>query len=345
MNYDILNLGIDEGKILLVDDSVENLKLLSGLLSDTYKIKVAKDGMTALKHLNNDRSIRLVLLDIEMPDMDGIQVCQHIKANPMTRDIPVIFITGRNDTETEVEGLKAGGVDYITKPFKPEIIHARVKSQWQLQAAQARADTLLYALLPHNVVQALLKNGHYTPQLHEHASVLFLDLVGFTQIATKLSPETLINEMNTLFSAFDRIVLKHRLLRIKTMGDGYIIASGVDGNSEDHAKRMARAALALVEAVKDHAENGDIPWQCRIGCNSGQIISGIVGTHRFQFDVMGSTVNMAARVESNGGTMMVTVTQDFIDAIGDANVQTRSRGIVDLKGKGETELFELISLD
>ena len=137
MNYDILNLGIDEGKILLVDDSVENLKLLSGLLSDTYKIKIAKDGMTALRHLNNDRSIRLVLLDIEMPDMDGIQVCQHIKANPMTRDIPVIFITGRNDTETEVEGLKAGGLIILPSHLNPKLF-MRVKSQWQLQAAQAR---------------------------------------------------------------------------------------------------------------------------------------------------------------------------------------------------------------
>lgn len=333
-----------EGKILVVDDSVENLKLLSGLLGSHYRVKVAKDGETALKLIAADSDIQLVLLDVEMPGMNGFEVCRHIKANPQSEHIPVIFLTGRGDDASEMEGLGAGGVDYITKPFKPEIVHARIRSQWSLQEAKAKADELLRVVLPENVVQSLLKHGRYEPVHHEDASILFCDLVGFTKATTTMSPRVLVDELSALFGAFDAIAQRWGVTRIKTMGDGYMAVCGIDGRTEAHASRLAAAALEMVEAVRLRAEEGAYPWACRIGLHAGSLMSGIVGTTRFQFDVMGDSVNVAARVESNGEPMSVTVSEEFLAALDPNQADATSLGIHELKGKGARELWRLNAL-
>lgn len=333
-----------EGKILLVDDSVENLKLLTGLLGSHYRVKVAKDGETALKLLEADEEIQLVLLDVEMPGMDGFEVCRRIKVNPRTEGIPVIFLTGRGDDVSEMEGLNVGGVDYITKPFKPEIVHARIRSQWALQAAKAKADELLRVVLPENVVQSLLKDGRYEPEHHEDASVLFCDLVGFTKATTTMSPRALVDELSSMFGAFDAIAQRWGVTRIKTMGDGYMAVCGIDGQTDGHALRLAAAALEMVDAVRTQAEGGPHPWRCRIGLHAGSLMSGIVGTTRFQFDVMGDSVNIAARVESNGQPMSVTVSEAFLTALGRDNASATSIGMHELKGKGARELWRLDAL-
>jgi len=331
------------GKILVVDDAVENLKLLSGLLGGHYRIKVAKDGETALKLLDADSEIQLVLLDVEMPGIDGFEVCRRMKADTRLQDIPVIFLTGRDDYESEARGLGVGGVDYITKPFKPEIVHARIRSQWMLQEAKAKANELLRVLLPENVIRSLLEKGSYAPVHHPEASIMFCDLVGFTRATTTMSPGELVNELSELFGAFDAIAQKHGITRIKTMGDGYMAVSGIDGNSEGHAARMAEAAFEMLDAVRSQAAHGH-PWQCRIGLHSGDLMSGIVGTTRFQFDVMGDNVNVAARVESKGQPMAVTVSEEFLAALGSTSVHAESTGMHELKGKGARELYQLHSL-
>lgn len=333
------------GKILLVDDSVENLKLLSALLADKYAVKVAKEGKTALRLLEEDEEIRLILLDIEMPNMSGIEVCKRVKENAKTKHIPVIFITGRDDHESEVEGLLAGGVDYIRKPFKPEIVMARVSSQWTIQAEKQRADGLLEILLPETVIKSLLVNGYHLPEDHDHASVLFFDLVGFTQASNKMEAKQLFKDLSTLFGIFDELTDKYGVQRIKTLGDGYLAVSGVDGNTSLHAARLAAMGLEMVDQVKNHSDKGGYPWQCRIGLNSGPMMSGIVGNTRFQFDVIGDTVNIASRVESEGKLMALTVTAEFLDTLGGISFESQSLGSSELKGKGERELFELVSLD
>lgn len=333
------------GKVLLVDDSVENLKLLSALLADKYSVKVAKDGQTALRLLQEDEEIRLILLDVEMPGMNGFEVCQIIKQNPQTKHIPIIFLTGRDDHESEIEGLLVGGVDYITKPFKPEIILARIGSQWAIQAQKKRADNLLEILLPQPVIKSLLADGYYSPKDHSNASVLFFDLVGFTQASHKMETKDLFGDLSTLFGIFDELTDKYGVQRIKTLGDGYLAVSGVDGNMSFHAARLAAMGLDMINQVKNHNDKGGHPWQCRIGLNSGPIMSGIVGNTRFQFDVIGDTVNTAARVENEGKLMALTVTAEFLEALGDIYFEAQSLGSFELKGKGERELFELARVD
>lgn len=131
--YDINNQ--DSSIILVVDDTPDNLSLISGLLRDTYQVKVANSGERGLKIAASDTPPHLILLDIMMPEMDGYEVCQRLKRDPKTRDIPVIFLTAKTEVADEQYGLELGAVDYITKPVSPPILQARVKSHLALKTA------------------------------------------------------------------------------------------------------------------------------------------------------------------------------------------------------------------
>ena len=125
----------DKPTILVVDDTPDNLTLMSAVLRDTYKVKVANHGEKGLKIAASGNPPDLILLDIMMPDMDGYEVCRHLKANPVTRGIPVIFLTSRTDVEDEQKGLALGAADYIAKPVSPPIVLARVAAQLALKAS------------------------------------------------------------------------------------------------------------------------------------------------------------------------------------------------------------------
>ena len=136
---------VEKATVLVVDDTPDNLSLMSGLLKDDYKVKVANGGEKALKIAQSDNPPDLILLDIMMPGMDGYEVCQHLKSNPATRDIPVIFLTAKAEVEDEKKGLELGAVDYITKPVSPPIVMARVATQLSLKAtADFLRDKALY---------------------------------------------------------------------------------------------------------------------------------------------------------------------------------------------------------
>ena len=125
---------VEKATVLVVDDTPDNLSLMSGLLKDDYKVKVANGGEKALKIAQSENPPDLILLDIMMPGMDGYQVCEHLKNNPATRNIPVIFLTAKVEVEDEKRGLELGAVDYLTKPVSPPIVMARVKNHLALKA-------------------------------------------------------------------------------------------------------------------------------------------------------------------------------------------------------------------
>ena len=132
MNHSVEHL--EPASVLVVDDSPDNLSLMSGLLKDEYRVKVANNGTRALKIAQSERPPDLILLDIMMPVMDGYEVCRQLKGDPATRDIPVIFLTARTDVADEQLGLELGAVDYITKPVSPPIVMARVRSHLRLKS-------------------------------------------------------------------------------------------------------------------------------------------------------------------------------------------------------------------
>ena len=130
-----MNKIADKHVLLLVDDDPENVEIVNSILGEKYEIRVAKNGVKALELANMEPTPGLVLLDVIMPHMDGYEVCKHLKADSKTRDIPVIFLTGKTDVADETHGFEVGAVDYIHKPFSPPIVTARVRTQLMLRDA------------------------------------------------------------------------------------------------------------------------------------------------------------------------------------------------------------------
>ena len=134
--------NILQSTLLIVDDSVENLQLLSALLKDLYKIKVAKSGEKALEIAQQTPMPDLILLDVMMPGMNGFEVCEALKSNPATQSTPVIFLTALNEVADETKGFQVGGADFIVKPFNPDIVKARIKTHLELQAERKKSEQL-----------------------------------------------------------------------------------------------------------------------------------------------------------------------------------------------------------
>ena len=323
--------------ILTVDDSPENLDIMVGLLRDEYSVKVAANGATALRIASAAPQPDLILLDVTMPDMDGYEVCRQLKANPQTQAIPVIFLTSRHELNDEIQGFSLGAVDYVTKPFKPPVIQARVRTHIELVREKRKTEALLANILPPKVITELKTQGFSVPQLFDEVSILFSDLVEFTRASATIPPKRLLTELTDLYTAFDVIVQVHGAQRIKTIGDAYLAVSGMPEPAPNHAERMVRCGLDFLKFLEERNTRAEHRWRVRIGIHSGPVVAGIVGVTKFQYDVFGDTVNVASRVESAGEPMRVCVSGTTRARLGN-NFHIEDRGLVELKGKGPTPL-------
>ncbi len=220
--------------VLIVDDTPTNIGVISGVLKDSFRTKVATNGEKALVIASGPEKPDLILLDVMMPGMDGYEVCRRLKANPATADIPVIFLTARTEAEDEEKGFAVGAVDYIHKPFSAPIVLARVKTQLTLQSAlrqahEARnqADELLHALLPKAAADEIRTIGTVIPRRYENVAVLFCDVVNFTSYCDKHEPEDVVSRLDALFVIFEQVAARHGLEKIKTIGDSFMAAAGL----------------------------------------------------------------------------------------------------------------------
>jgi len=339
MNTIIEHLG-EKPLLLLVDDSAENLQVLNALLKDDYRLKLAKSGSKCLEIAMQQPQPDLILLDVIMPEMDGFQVCEALKANPQTSSVPVIFLTALNEVADETKGFRVGGSDFITKPFNPDIVKARIRTHLDLQYERKKSNELLRVLLPDAVVHDLIQHGSHKPQIKENVSILFCDFVGFTPISATLSPEELIGELSDIFSAFDSICEQNNTTRIKTIGDAYMAVSGIHHSTPEHAQNLVKTALSFIDFLEKRNLQSRQEWRCRIGVHSGKVIAGIIGKTRFIYDIVGDDVNVAARTESAGSPMKVTITPSTRSLV-ENHFTLESAGVHNLKGKGEMELFHI----
>lgn len=208
------------------------------------------------------------------------------------------------------------------------------------------ADKLLLNIMPQSVANELKLKGKYEPRHYESVTVLFTDFVGFTRLAAGMSPHDLLASLESCFGEFDRIVQKHGLEKLKTIGDSYMCAAGIPDPVADHAERAARAALdflAVVNGQKAQAEkNGRPYWDIRIGLHTGPLVAGIIGDHKFAYDIWGDTVNIASRMESAGEVGRINLSAATAQSIG-GKFEIRSRGLQNAKSLGDTEMFELVA--
>jgi class 3 adenylate cyclase len=212
----------------------------------------------------------------------------------------------------------------------------------ELRAEKKKSDDLLLNILPEEVAEELKAKGNADAQLIDEVTVLFTDFKGFTQLSEKLSPKELVAEINECFSAFDLIMDKYGIEKIKTIGDAYMAAGGLPTPNQTHAIDVVKAALDIQEFMKKHKEvreaRGDLFFEIRIGIHTGPVVAGIVGVKKFQYDIWGDTVNTASRMESSGEIGKVNISGTTYELVKD-QTECFYRGKISAKGKGDIDMY------
>ena len=211
-----------------------------------------------------------------------------------------------------------------------------------LNQERKKSDSLLLNILPEAVARELQQNDRVRPRDYESASVLFTDFVGFTRIAERMTPQALVEELDTCFRRFDEIARKHHLEKIKTIGDAYMAVGGVPEANRTHAIDCVFAALeiqAFMAAMREERMAcGEPYWQLRLGIHTGRLVAGVIGQQKFAYDVWGDTVNTASRLESAGEANRVNISRATYEQVKDFFV-CEYRGAIAAKNKGEVEMY------
>jgi tetratricopeptide (TPR) repeat protein len=218
----------------------------------------------------------------------------------------------------------------------------KVKTNILLDKQKAQIETLMLNILPGEVADELKEQGHATPRHYESVSVLFTDYKGFTKLADKMTPQELIEELNDSFIAFDDIIVKYNLEKIKTIGDSYMCAGGIPTPFDDYAINMVKAGLEIQafmnEKNRRRAENGLAPWDVRVGIHVGPIVAGVVGKKKYAYDIWGNTVNIASRMESSGEAGKVNISESTYLLVKD-HFKCVARGKIAAKNVGDIDMY------
>jgi len=364
--------------ILYVDDEVNNLNSFRAALRRYYNVYTAESGAEGIEILaKND--IHVVVTDQRMPNMTGVQFLQHI---PGDQDNIRIILTGFSDIESIIEAINTGKVyRYITKPWdkdelkitidnavetvmlrrnnklliqklqlnneqleeKVRIRTIEIEKQKELLAsAKSQSDALLLNILPDEIADELKRFGRAYARRHEEVSVLFADIKGFTAIAESLTPEKLVTQLDEVFRAFDNIVEKYGLEKIKTIGDAYMCAAGLPNADAENAVNAVKTARDMQEFIKGFGWASKIQnlpvFEMRIGIHTGPLVAGVVGSRKFAYDIWGDTVNLASQMEQRSEPGKINISGSTYNLIQGVFVCTY-RGKIEAKSKGEVDMY------
>ncbi len=208
-----------------------------------------------------------------------------------------------------------------------------VRAEAALERAYARTDALLHSILPPTVAERLKESPGTVARRHDEVTVLFADLVGFTALSSRMSPEGVIDLLNRIFSAFDELVADRPVEKIKTIGDAWMAVSGAPEPHADHAAAMAGLALAMRARLQAIAYEEDLPLEIRLGLHSGEAMAGVIGLQKPAYDLWGDTVNTASRMEAEGEPGRIQVSEATRARL-DGRFRLERRGEIEIEGKG-----------
>lgn len=366
-----------KGNILIVDDTPANLRLLANLLNDQgYKTRPVPNGPLAIKAADLDPP-DLILLDINMPDMNGYEVCAKLKENPRTKDIPIIFISALDEVTDKVKAFQVGGVDYVSKLFQIEEVLARVGSQLALldlkrELLQANSDLerrveertheimeqhdLFKKFVPHTLTRTMHQEGFNVADgiSHEETySVLSCDIRDFTAFSESVSCTECFRFLNSFFTVMGPGIREFGGFEYQYIGDAIMALFQLEeGQSTDNVVRSAIAIQnKIMVAYNEGRERAGYPTiRVGIGINTGSVAIGVAGTpDRLDACAFGSTVNIAARCESLtkdfGAKIIITeFTYQLLENTDAFNI--RSLGKQEIRGmEQKVHLYEVLDQD
>jgi len=350
---------IQKANILIVDDHQANVTMLEQMLDGA--------GYTAVSSTTDPRAVcelyrlhryDLILLDIQMPVMDGFQVMEGLKEIETEGYLPVLVLTAQPDLK--LRALKAGAKDFVSKPFdlaeilirvynmiEIRLLHLESKKLYrQVLAEQKVSERLLLNVLPSSIAQRLKGRpevvaddfNELIADSFPEVTVLFADIVDFTKFSSGVSAEVLVDVLNDIFTRFDRLADHHGLEKIKTIGDSYMAAAGLPVPVPDHPVRAANMALDMLEVMDRFNERGPHHLKIRIGISTGAAVAGVIGKRKFLYDLWGDVVNTASRMESQGVSGRIQITESTQRRLGEF-FALEKRESMEFKGKGQMDTW------
>lgn len=208
------------------------------------------------------------------------------------------------------------------------------KARQVLIAEQAKSERLLLNILPHSIAERLKHQSDSIADNFTEVTVLFADIVGFTQLSAQMPPEKLVNLLNQVFSLFDQLAARHNLEKIKTIGDSYMVVAGLPEARVDHVAAIADMALEMQQSLILLNQQIGQTLNIRVGIHTGPVVAGVIGLKKFAYDLWGDTVNTASRMESSGIPGEIQVTQTTYDCL-KQDYRFEARGTILIKGKGD----------
>ena len=331
--------------ILIIDDNLDDSNELYNILrSPGHNIFRAKNKNEA-NNCITEKQIALVLCSVDNDDFDFYKFIDSVATEIASKGMFVIATAKDGESVYNlVRGMKKGAVDYLLKPYIPNLVKAKIDVYKRIYFKNQKISNLLENILPQKTLAEFNKFGKSTPQKIDNCSVLFTDFVGFSDKTTKMTPKELIQQLDFYFSKFDEIILKYKLEKIKTIGDAYMAVGGVGTECENIELRTALAALEIRDFMSNEIITrqalGKDYWDIRIGIHSGDLIGGVIGKHKFSYDVWGDTVNVAARCEQNSIPHHINITGFFKNKI-NPYFDFTPRGKIKIKNRGEVEMHFL----
>lgn len=335
--------GLSDCRVMLVDDTEANIDVLVETLGEDHEIAVAMDGETALEYAL-ESSPDLILLDIMMPGMDGYEVIRRLKADPVTRDIPVIFCTALTEVDQKTMGFELGAVDYVTKPFEIPEVKARVQTHLSLKLArdlEIEQKRELEALneqlevqkrfiqkifgryLSEDIVKSILDTpeGLMLGGEKRTVTILMADLRGFTALSENLPPEGVVAMLNIYLELMTEIIMKYHGTIDEIIGDALLVIFGAPIQKADDPQRAVACAIemqiAMHEVNKRNRAAGYPDLAMGIGINTGDVVVGNIGSNRrTKYAVVGGNVNLTGRIESYTLGGQILASQTTVDACG-----------------------------
>jgi len=326
-------------RLLVVDDNkVNRLLLARNLELQGHSVALAENGRVALEMLRRE-SFDILLLDIEMPEMDGFQVLEQLVRDLQLRDLPVIVTSSLEGIDNVVRCIELGAEDYLTKPVNPVLLKARIGASLEKKRLRDQQKELVRRFATPEVAQDLQESGFSLGGKRVRGSVMFSDIRNFTPLVESQPPEETIELLNTYYTLMFDAISGHGGIVSLMIGDGLMAIFGAPVPLPNHCESAVRAALEMIEMVElfaiERVAAGKSPIKIGIGIASGEMVAGYTGTNqRATYTCIGDTVNLAARLETHTKVAQraILIDQATRAALPDG-MQIEPLGPVPFKGK------------